>query len=226
MFAPAHHRATRFVVPVRHELGVRTIFNMLGPLTNPAGASRQLIGVSDAGFLETIAGALALLGSRRALVVRGEDGLDEVSSSAPTTVVELDGSDIRRYTIAPEEFGIEPVQLRRTAWRPTASRPPASRAPLAFRDCGCLHWTPLAGGRHSRGERGGHARDPRWRIRATHRSRADQRRRRDLRGRRGRFDRRGRRGGSRGARRRQRRSRAAELCGGHPQVCARRGGAR
>ncbi len=108
MFAPAHHRATRFVVPVRHELGVRTIFNMLGPLTNPAGASRQLIGVSDPGFLETIAGALARLGSRRALVVRGEDGLDEVSSSAPTTVVELDGSDIRRYTIAPEEFGIEP----------------------------------------------------------------------------------------------------------------------
>jgi anthranilate phosphoribosyltransferase len=111
MFAPAHHRATRFVVPVRHELGVRTIFNMLGPLTNPAGASRQLIGVSDASFLETIAGALALLGSRRALVVRGEDGLDEVSSSAPTTVVELDGSDIRRYTITPEEFGIKSARV-------------------------------------------------------------------------------------------------------------------
>jgi anthranilate phosphoribosyltransferase len=108
MFAPAHHRATRFVVPVRHELGVRTIFNMLGPLTNPAGASRQLIGVSDPGFLETIAGALALLGSRRALVVHGEDGLDEISTSAPTTVVELDGSDIRRYTIGPEKLGIAP----------------------------------------------------------------------------------------------------------------------
>ena len=111
MFAPAHHRATRFVVPVRHELGVRTIFNMLGPLTNPAGASRQLIGVSDPGFLETIAGALALLGSHRALVVHGEDGLDEVSSSVPTTVVELDGSDIRRYTIAPEEMGIPPTPI-------------------------------------------------------------------------------------------------------------------
>jgi anthranilate phosphoribosyltransferase len=106
MFAPAHHRATRFVVPVRHELGVRTIFNMLGPLTNPAGASRQLIGVSDPAFLETIAGALALLGSRRALVVHGEDGLDEISTSAPTTVVELDGSDICRYTITPQELGI------------------------------------------------------------------------------------------------------------------------
>ncbi len=104
MFAPAHHRATRYVVPVRHELAVRTIFNLLGPLTNPAGASRQLIGVSDPGFLETIAGALALLGSRRALVVSGEDGLDEVSSSAPTRVVEVDGHDIRRYTIDPADL--------------------------------------------------------------------------------------------------------------------------
>jgi anthranilate phosphoribosyltransferase len=109
MFAPAHHRATRYVVPVRRELAVRTIFNLLGPLTNPAGASRQLIGVSDPGFLETIAGALALLGSRRALVVSGEDGLDEVSSSAPTRVVEVDGPDIRRYTIAPGELGIAPA---------------------------------------------------------------------------------------------------------------------
>ncbi len=111
MFAPAHHRATRFVVPVRHELGVRTIFNMLGPLTNPAGASRQLIGVSDPAFLETIAGALALLGSRRALVVHGEDGLDEISTSAPTTVVELDGPDIHRYTITPEKMGIPPAPV-------------------------------------------------------------------------------------------------------------------
>ncbi len=131
MFAPAHHRATRFVVPVRHELGVRTIFNMLGPLTNPAGASRQLIGVSDPGFLETIAGALALLGSRRALVVRGEDGLDEVSSSAPTAVVELDGSDIRRYTISPEEMGIPPARIPPSI--PPASIPPTSILPTSIR---------------------------------------------------------------------------------------------
>jgi anthranilate phosphoribosyltransferase len=109
MFAPAHHQATRFVIPVRRELAVRTIFNLLGPLTNPAGATRQLIGVSDPRFLEVMAGALALLGVARALVVSGEDGLDEVSSSAPTTVVEVDGPDIRRYTIHPEELGIAPA---------------------------------------------------------------------------------------------------------------------
>jgi anthranilate phosphoribosyltransferase len=107
MFAPAHHQATRFVVPVRRELAVRTIFNLLGPLTNPAGATRQLIGVADASFLETIAGALARLGARRALVVAGEDGLDEVSSSAPTHVVEVNGEDLTRYTIAPQDVGIE-----------------------------------------------------------------------------------------------------------------------
>jgi anthranilate phosphoribosyltransferase len=107
MFAPAHHQATRFVVPVRRELAVRTIFNLLGPLTNPAGATRQLIGVADASFLETIAGALALLGVRRALVVAGEDGLDEVSSSAPTRVVEVNGEELTRYTLTPQDVGIE-----------------------------------------------------------------------------------------------------------------------
>ncbi len=106
MFAPAHHQATRFVVPVRRELAVRTIFNMLGPLTNPAGASRQLIGVSDPAFLETIAGALVLLGVERALVVCGEDGLDEVSSSTATAVVEVDGGELRRYTLTPEDLGV------------------------------------------------------------------------------------------------------------------------
>ena len=99
MFAPAHHQATRFVVPVRRELAVRTIFNLLGPLTNPAGARRQLIGVSDPRFLETIAGALARLGVDRALVVAGEDGLDEISIGAATQVVEVNGEELRRYTL-------------------------------------------------------------------------------------------------------------------------------
>jgi anthranilate phosphoribosyltransferase len=109
MFAPAHHQATRFVVPVRRELAVRTIFNLLGPLTNPAGARRQLIGIADASFMDTVAGALARLGVDRALVVAGEDGLDEVSSSAPTRVVEIEGEALRHYSIAPEELGIAPA---------------------------------------------------------------------------------------------------------------------
>jgi anthranilate phosphoribosyltransferase len=107
MFAPAHHQATRFVIPVRRELAVRTIFNLLGPLTNPAGARRQLIGVSDPSFLETIAGALARLGVDRALVVASEDGLDEISVAAATKVVEVNGEEIRRYTLAPGDVGIE-----------------------------------------------------------------------------------------------------------------------
>jgi anthranilate phosphoribosyltransferase len=108
MFAPAHHQATRFVVPVRRELAVRTIFNLLGPLTNPAGARRQLIGVSEPRFLETIAGALAQLGVDRALVVASEDGLDEISASAPTNVVEVNGEEISRYVLRPRDVGIEP----------------------------------------------------------------------------------------------------------------------
>jgi anthranilate phosphoribosyltransferase len=106
MFAPAHHQATRFVVPVRRELAVRTIFNLLGPLTNPAGARRQLIGVSDASFLDTIAGALARLGVDRALVVASEDGLDEISIAAGTSVVEVNGEEIRRYTLLPDDVGV------------------------------------------------------------------------------------------------------------------------
>ncbi len=107
MFAPSHHQATRFVVPVRRELAVRTIFNLLGPLTNPAGATHQLIGVADASFLGTIAGALGRLGAHRALVVSGEEGLDEVSTSGATHVVEVNGEEISRYTLTPQDVGIE-----------------------------------------------------------------------------------------------------------------------
>src|SRR4051794_35398084 len=106
MFAPAHHGATRFVVPVRKELAVRTIFNFLGPLTNPAGALRQVIGVSDPAFLDTIAGALASLGAAKALVVSSADGLDEMSTSGTTRVVEVDGGELRRYEVAPEDVGL------------------------------------------------------------------------------------------------------------------------
>jgi anthranilate phosphoribosyltransferase len=115
MFAPAHHAATRFVVPVRKALGVRTIFNFLGPLTNPAGARRQLIGVSDPAMLETMARALARLGVDRALLVSSEDGLDEMSTAATTRVVEVAGDDISSYTVDPEDAGLEraPAQALR-----------------------------------------------------------------------------------------------------------------
>jgi anthranilate phosphoribosyltransferase len=106
MFAPAHHQATRYVVPVRRELAVRTIFNFLGPLTNPAGAERQLIGVSDRDYLKTMALALGRLGTRHALVVSSDDGLDELSISAPTMVWEVGEGPPRSYSVTPEELGL------------------------------------------------------------------------------------------------------------------------
>lgn len=105
MFAPAHHAATRHVVPVRRELAVRTIFNLLGPLTNPAGARRQVVGVADPATLELVAGALARLGTDRALVVSSADGLDELSTSGPTHVVQVEGDQLQRYVVEPEECG-------------------------------------------------------------------------------------------------------------------------
>lgn len=107
MFAPAHHMATRFVVPVRKALAVRTIFNVLGPLTNPAGARRQLIGVSDPGLVERMAGALAQLGCDRALVVSSADGLDELSTSGVTHVVEVNSEQIERYDVSPADVGLD-----------------------------------------------------------------------------------------------------------------------
>ncbi|HEX8065455.1 MAG TPA: anthranilate phosphoribosyltransferase [Thermoleophilaceae bacterium] len=109
MFAPAHHAAMRHVVPVRRELAVRTIFNLLGPLTNPAGATRQLIGVSEPSFMEAIGEALGRLGGERALVVSSEDGLDEIGVSGPTRAVELREGRIEARTITPEDLGVEPA---------------------------------------------------------------------------------------------------------------------
>jgi anthranilate phosphoribosyltransferase len=128
MFAPAHHGATRHVVPVRKELAVRTIFNFLGPLTNPAGATRQVIGVSDPAFLDTIAGALASLGATKALVVSSADGLDEMSTSGTTTVVEVDGTEIHSYELAPEDVG-----LRRSAYEDVAGGTPEQNAAVTRR---------------------------------------------------------------------------------------------
>jgi anthranilate phosphoribosyltransferase len=115
LFAPAHHQATRFVIPVRRDLGVRTVFNLLGPLTNPAGARRQLIGVVDAAFLERMAGALARLGVDRALLVSSEDGLDEMSTSGATHVVEVEGTSQRSYTLHPSDVGLPSARFEDVA---------------------------------------------------------------------------------------------------------------
>ena len=131
MFAPAHHAATRFVVPVRKELAVRTIFNFLGPLTNPAGARRQLIGVADPGFLDVMAGALARLGVDRALLVSSADGLDEMSTSGETHVVEVNGTATTRYTVTPQEVGLEPASLEAVEGGMPDENAAATRAILA-----------------------------------------------------------------------------------------------
>ena len=108
MFAPAHHPAFRHIVPVRRALGVRTIFNLLGPLTNPAGVRRQVIGVSDPAYLERLGEALNALGVDHALVVAARDGMDEISTAAPTDVVEVTPEGLRRWQIDPASFGIAP----------------------------------------------------------------------------------------------------------------------
>ncbi len=111
MFAPAHHAAMKHVVPARKELGVRTIFNFLGPLTNPAGAQRQLLGVSDRRYQETIAEALASLGCDHALVVAGEDGLDELTISGASRVIEVRGGRTEEWYLSADEVGLEEAPL-------------------------------------------------------------------------------------------------------------------
>ncbi|MCU1279167.1 MAG: anthranilate phosphoribosyltransferase, partial [bacterium] len=105
LFAPAFHGATRHAAAARKEIGVRTIFNLLGPLTNPAGARHQLIGVYDAGLVEPMAHALGRLGSTHALVVHG-DGLDEFSPDGTTDVAELRDGEVKRYQLRPRDFGL------------------------------------------------------------------------------------------------------------------------
>jgi anthranilate phosphoribosyltransferase len=111
MFAPAHHKAMAHVVPVRKALAVRTVFNFLGPLTNPAGATRQLLGVSDRTFQETIAEALVGLGAEHALVVSGDDGLDEFSLEARTRVIEVKDGGTEEWFAEAEELGLGSAEL-------------------------------------------------------------------------------------------------------------------
>ncbi len=130
MFAPNHHQAMSHVVPVRKELAVRTIFNFLGPLTNPAGASRQVIGVSDRRYQETIAEALIGLGTELALVVAGDDGLDEISISGATRMIEVSPDGTRELTVSPDEFGIKTAELGEVAGGSPAENAEATRAVL------------------------------------------------------------------------------------------------
>jgi anthranilate phosphoribosyltransferase len=130
MFAPRHHAAMAHVVPVRKELGVRTIFNFLGPLTNPAGAERQLLGVSDRHYQETIAEALVGLGSVRAMVVAAEDGLDELSISSRTRVIEVVDGGTTEWFVEPGEFGLEEAELKEVSGGTPEENAAASRAVL------------------------------------------------------------------------------------------------
>jgi len=115
MFAPRHHAAMAHVIPVRKELAVRTIFNFLGPLTNPAGAQRQLLGVSDRHYQETIAEALVGLGSSRALVVAAQDGVDEISISARTRVIEVADGSTEEWFVEPGQFAMAKAELEDVA---------------------------------------------------------------------------------------------------------------
>jgi anthranilate phosphoribosyltransferase len=111
LFAQSMHPAMRFVGPTRREIGIRTIFNSLGPLTNPAGAQYQLLGVGDEAMADKVAQVLRRLGTGRALIVHSEDGLDEVSLGAPTTVHEVSGTDVQTYKVTPEEAGLPRIPL-------------------------------------------------------------------------------------------------------------------
>ncbi len=111
MFAQAFHPAMKHVAGPRREIGVRTVFNILGPLTNPAGAQAQLLGVARPELAPKMAAALQRLGSRRALVVHGHEGLDELSLSGPSTIHEVQGGESRQYTVSPEEVGLTSAPL-------------------------------------------------------------------------------------------------------------------
>jgi anthranilate phosphoribosyltransferase len=107
MFAPTHHASMRHVAPVRVELGTRTIFNLLGPLSNPAGVKRQVLGVFSETWLEPLARTLATLGSERVWVVHGRDGLDEITTTGETLVAALEDGQVRRFSVTPEEAGLD-----------------------------------------------------------------------------------------------------------------------
>ena len=144
MFAPAHHPAMKHVGPTRLELGTRTIFNLLGPLSNPAGVKRQMVGVFARSWIEPLATVLGALGSERAIVVHGSDGLDEITTSGPTYVAELSGGKVKTYEIKPEDVGLKrakPEELRGgdAMHNAEALRGVLAGKPGAFRDVALIN---------------------------------------------------------------------------------------
>tara|TARA_B100000686_G_scaffold354757_1_gene467003 strand:- start:17183 stop:18199 length:1017 start_codon:yes stop_codon:yes gene_type:complete len=111
MFAPSHHSAMKHAIGPRKELGIKTIFNLLGPLTNPAGALNQVMGVFDRKWVLPIAEVLKELGSKNVLVLHSEDGLDEISTAAPTFIAELRNNEIKEYSISPSDFGLKVLSI-------------------------------------------------------------------------------------------------------------------
>ena len=146
LFAPHHHSAMRHVGAARRALGLRTVFNLLGPLANPAGASRQLLGVFAARWLVPMAEVLRELGAERALVVHSQDGLDEISAAAPTRAVELRDGAIRELEFRPEELGCETISLAGLTVRDPAHSAQLLRAALAGQHPGATEMLALNGG--------------------------------------------------------------------------------
>ncbi len=134
MFAPAHHAAMKHVGPARVELGTRTIFNLLGPLSNPAGVRRQLVGVFDRAWVEPLARVFSTLGSERAWVVHGADGLDEITVTGPTFVAEAKGGEVRTFEIAPSDVGLARAELSELVGGDAAENAEALRAVLEGAD--------------------------------------------------------------------------------------------
>ena len=137
LFAPAMHSAMKYVQPARRELKLRTVFNLLGPLTNPAHASAQVVGVYSDELVEKLAEALSMLGLRRALVVHGADGLDEVTITGPTRVAEVREGRVRTYEVTPEEFGVRRSSLEAIAGGDAAENARIIREVLAGGKSAC-----------------------------------------------------------------------------------------
>ena len=142
--APAHHPAMRLVAAVRADLGLRTIFNLLGPLSNPAGVTRLVVGVYAVEWLEPLARVLGSLGAERAWLVHGADGLDEITTTGPTSVVEWHDGAIRRFTVEPEEVGLRRASLGELKGGDAGHNAAALKAVLrgatnAYRDIACFN---------------------------------------------------------------------------------------